>query len=535
MDGTHILGLDFGTESARAVRIDLATSRSDGQSVRSYRHGVMTKSLPDGQILPPGYALQVAGDYLEAAEDLLRELGSGRRIASIGIDFTASSPMPALADGTPLSDVFPDRPHAYVKLWKHATAQCFADRMNAGRAAFADNLTVSGEGMLAKAAELSNEAPDLWERSQRFIEAGDWLVWRLTGVEARSLDFASYKANYRALGGYPAHVVPGLESRLGVPVAVGSAAGRLTAGWRERTGISGSAIIAVAAIDSHAVLPAVRGARPHVLVGSLGTSAGYIATDDRDQPVPEGLEGAAFGAALPGLWCCEAGQAAFGDLLTWFVRTFPMADEIAESFDGYNRAAAGLAAEEPRPLALDWFGGSRVPFRDTSLSGLLVGLTLRTTGPGLYRALVESLCFGARSIVDRVLHAGVLIDDYILTGGLARSNEFVVQTMADVIGQSVHVPAREQVTAIGAAIHGAVAAGVSADFAEGSARFGSADHRRFLPNPTSAGIYDRLYREYRSLSSSELLTGAMRRLRTANTGPAPPALTTDDRLEAGAT
>src|SRR6185437_15979095 len=234
----------------------------------------------------------------------------GREVLGVGVDFTASSPLPALADGRALSEIAPDDPHAYVKLWKHSGAQRYADAINKAGGAYLSDFggKVSGEWLLAKAAQIAAEAPGVWRGADRFIEVGDWLVWRLTGREVRSLDFAAYKAQYALGAGYPADVVAGLAAKLGEPRPVGSPAGPLSEDWRRRTGIQGDAIVAVAAIDSHVALPAVGAFEAGVLVGALGTSAAYLLLDGADRPMPIGLEGRAYGAALPGMWCYEAGQ-----------------------------------------------------------------------------------------------------------------------------------------------------------------------------------------------------------------------------------
>lgn len=517
LKGSYLIGLDFGSESARGVLIDIATGQQEDHHVHLYRHGIVTGAL-SGRPLPPNFVLQVAADYTEAAEDILSRLGSGRHVAGIGIDFTASSPMPARAEGTALSVLYPDDPHAYVKLWKHA-AQAEADAINARGGDYLRHFggKVSGEWMLAKAAQMRSQAPALWEETERFIEAGDWLVWQLTGQEARSLDFAAYKAQFSTESGYPEDAVAGLRDRLAPPLPVGSPGGSLTADWRRRTGIAGEAIVAVAVIDSHVVLPAIGAVEPGVFVGALGTSAGFLVLDGEERGLPQGLEGAAFGAALPDLWCYEAGQAAFGDMLTWYVTAFPRDADLSRNFALHNDAAEKVDPGDGGVLALDWFGGNRIPLGDSTLSGLLVGLSLKTTSAGIYRALVEALCFGTRSILDCVVAGGVPIHRIVMTSGLARNNPFLVQTMADVLGRPLEVPLVENPTALGAAIHGAVAAGIAGSFAEGAARFGARSSRVFEPNTNLVADYETLYVEYRRLAADEQLQQAMRALRRFDT------------------
>lgn len=512
--GTFLVGLDYGSLSARGILLDAASGEVLATHVHSYRHAIMEEALPSGRALPPGFALQDAADYLEAAEAILRTIATGRHVAGIGIGFTASSPLPAHADGRPLSATHPDEPHAYVKLWKHRAGQAFVDRINeAGGTSFAGfGGRVSAEWLLAKAAELAGEAPALWQESARFIEAGDWLVWQLTGREARSLSFAGFKAQWQRQAGYPDHLVPGLAERLRPPHAIGSAAGELTAGWRARTGVEGPAVVAVAVIDSHIVMPAVGGDAPGTLVGALGTSAPFLIQSSPPQPLPPGLEGTVEDGMLPGLTAYEAGQAAFGDLLGWFVRKMPKGTSEAESFAFYNEAAGQLRPGQSGLLALDWWNGCRVPYGDARLSGLILGLTLRTDAVHIYRALLESLAFGARTIRDQLEAGGVTVQRIVLTSGLARVNPELMRLIASTMGQPVLVPDIDQATAIAAAIHGAVAGGAVADFAAGAARYGAKNFIRHEPDEADQAGLDALYTTYRSLSALPALRDAMHML-----------------------
>jgi L-ribulokinase len=510
----YLIGLDYGTESARGILLDARSGAIEGSHTHVYRHGVMTGTLPNGTRLPPAWALQVAADYTEAAAEILGALGRDKQIDGIGLGFTASTPLPACADGTPLSMLHPSEPHAYVKLWKHQSAQPWADRINARGGEFLRNFggKVSGEWLLAKAAQLADEAPALWSAADRFIEAGDWLVWQLTGQENRSLGFAAYKAQYQPGIGYPRDVVPGLIEKLSEPKPVGTAAGSLTAEWRERTGILGKAIVAIAVIDSHVVMPAAGAVETGTLVGALGTSAVFLLLDNQQRPLPPGIEGVARDGVLPGFWCYEAGQAGFGDTLAWFVRTFPRAERVDENFASYNTAAARLRPGENHLVALDWWNGCRVPLGDSSVSGLLLGMNLRTSGPDIYRALLESLCFGARSIIDHLTAGGAPIERVILTSGLSQTNVLLMQLMADILGRDVQVPQILHATAVSAAIHGAVAAGVVADYVEGSRRWSAKDRLHYRPRLEATTPYQALYEQYCKLSQNAIVRSSMHEL-----------------------
>jgi L-ribulokinase len=220
---------------------------------------------------------------------------------------------------------------------------------------------------------------------------------------------------------------------------------------------------------------------------------------------------------LPGLWCCEAGQAAFGDMLAWYVRTFPRSNDLSENFALHNQAAAALGPGGGGVIALDWFLGNRIPLADSRLSGLLLGLNLQTTSAGVYLALVESLCFGTNSILELALEAGVPIERIVLTSGLATNNPFLIQTMANVFGRIVEVPEIDNPTALGAALHGAVAAGVVPDFAAAAARFGAHRSKRYLPDGIASAKYRALYAQYRRLAADNELQSVMHSLHELGT------------------
>lgn len=312
--------------------------------------------------------------------------------------------------------------------------------------------------------------------------------------------------------------MPGLIEKLSEPKPVGTAAGSLTPQWRERTGIRGEGIVAIAVIDSHVVMPAAGAVEAGTLVGALGTSAVFLLLDNRQRPLPPGIEGVARDGVLPGFWCYEAGQAGFGDTLAWFVRTFPRAERVDENFASYNAAAACLRAGENHLVALDWWNGNRVPHGDSSLSGLLLGMNLQTSGPDIYRALLESLCFGARSIIDHFAAGGVPIKRVILTSGLSQSNVLLMQLMADILGRDVQVPQIAHATAVSAAIHGAVASGVVADYAEGSRRWSAKECLHYQPRPEFIKPYQTLYEQYCKLSQNPVVRSAMHKLNAV--GPA---------------
>ncbi|MDR7145192.1 FGGY-family carbohydrate kinase [Rhizobium sp. BE258] len=510
-----IIGLDFGTESARGVLISLASGKQVDFAVAPYVHATLTDQLPDGTPIKGRMFLQVPNDYLLAAEQLLNRLGRDRQVVSIGLDFTASSPLPADISGAAIADQLPAEPHAYVKLWKHSAqshATGLLDSNPVVAARFGGRL--SGEWFLAKALELSIDAPEIFARTDRFIEAGDWLVWQLTRNELRSRDFAAYKAQHDPVAGYPGELAEDFMAKFGPVADVGTSAGQMTADWLAKTGILGSPAVAVAVIDSHAVLPAVDDGAPGTLVGALGTSAAYLYLSDDFSVLPAGVEGVAFDAALPGLWCYEAGQAAFGDILAWFARSFPKGDDLEASFSAYNNEAAGIEPGTFPLLALDWWNGNRVPHSDSLLSGLLLGLTLQSSAACIYRSLMESLCYGTRSVIALFEDEGMKVERLVITSGLADRNPLLVQILADVTGRPLTIPQIDNATCVGAAIHGAVAGEVVKDFREGFARFGARQARTITPRPQYAGVYDAIYDQYCALSADTRIHEAMHVLRS---------------------
>jgi L-ribulokinase len=521
---SHVIGLDFGTESVRAVLLDEETGVAAATAVEKYEHGVMTQALPGGQVLDREWALQHAPDYVAAMRSVLERVGSGRHVASIGVACTASTPLPSCADGTPLSVLLPRVPHAYVKLWKHHAAQPQADRINALGGSMLERYggKTSSEWSLAKAMQLAEEAPDVWARTERWIEAGDWIVWQLVGRELRSGCFAGYKAHYQPETGYPDDVLPGYLPRVAVagpPSPIGTVAGDLAADWHARTGILGPTRVAVAVIDAHAIVPALGVTRPGTFVGTLGTSACYLLLSEEPLPV-RGISGVVRDGAVPGLWCYEAGQPAFGDALAWYARAYPCAATPEASIEVYAAASASLPADADTLVALDWWNGCRCPHADTTLSGLIVGMDLATSPVEVFRALENSLCLGARSIRDNFTASGVGASRVVIGSGVAERMPTLVQRMADVLAEEVRVPHLPHATAVGAAIHGAVAAGVCASFADAAGRFGAREFSTFAPQPGAAQRLGELYQVYRALASSSDVHAAMHALAGKRGSPA---------------
>lgn len=513
---TCALGIDFGTESARAVLVDRADGRELGASVAPYAHGVIDARLPDGEVeLEAEWALQDPVDYVDSVRSavprLLDETGvSPDEVAGVGVAFTSCTMLPTLADGTPLCalEELRGEPHAWVKLWKHHAAQPEADRINAVAAELGESWLpryggrISSEWFFAKALQILDEAPEVYGRAERLIEACDWIVWQLTGDETRNACAAGYKAMWSKHDGFPSpayfaaldprfeHVVDEKMSRTLLPP--GARAGGLSeraAGW---TGLRAGTPVAVANVDFHASVPATTVTAPGTLVMIMGTSNGHLLLGDELVEV-EGMCGVVEDGVVPGVFGYEAGQSALGDIYAWWTRT------AGVSHEELSAGAARLRPGESGLLALDWWNGNRSVLVDADLRGLLVGMTLATRPHEVYRALIEATAFGTRVIVEAFEHAGLRVDAIVACGGLPDRNALLMQIFADVTGREIAVAASQQAPALGAAMWGAVAGGAHATIDEASHAMARLGGTRFAPRPEHRATYDALYGEYRRL------------------------------------
>jgi len=562
VSGRYALGIDFGTESGRAVLVDCAEGRELGTAVYEYRHGVIDERLPaphDGVELEPDWALQDPEDYVrtlqEAVPALLAETGiDPADVIGIGIDFTACTMLPTLADGTPLCalEELRGNPHAWVKLWKHHAAQPEADRINEVAAERGETWLpryggkISSEWFFPKALQILDEAPELYARADRLIEAADWIVWQLTGTETRNSCTAGYKAIWSKSEGFPgAAYFAALDSRFehvvdeklsGTILPLGTRAGGLSerAAW---TGLRPGTAVAVANVDAHVAAPAATVTEPGTMVLIMGTSICHILLG-AEPALVEGMCGVVEDGVVPGLFGFEAGQTAVGDIFAWFADdAVPPEYHEAAARQGTDvhgvleADAAKLRPGESGLLALDWWNGNRSILVDAELSGLLVGLSLATRAPEIYRALLEATAFGTRVIVEAFLQAGVAVDAMVACGGLPEKNQLLMQVFADVTGREFAVAASQQTPALGSAMFGAVAAGAKlggfGSIAEASRQMARLGDERYVPNPANSAVYDELYSEYVRLHDlfGRDQNGSMKRLRAIQrsvieTGPA---------------
>ena len=529
MEKRFSLGLDFGSLSCRAVVADVRDGSVTGSASFAYPHAVMDRALPCGTPLPPGTALQHPGDYLDAlahaVPEALAAAGiSPSELCGIGVDFTACTMLPVTADGTPLCFLpgFTAEPHAYVKMWKHHSAQPQADRINALAAARGEAWLArmggraSSEWMLPKILETLENAPAVYDAAFRFLEAGDWIVWMLTGRESHGLPCAGYKAFWDpASCRYPDNsFFTALDARLdglaGTKLSAcilpaGARAGETDEAGARRAALVPGIPVAAANPDGHVAYAALGKAEPGDMLLVLGTSGSYFVTSDSFRPVP-GICGAVYGGVLPGLWGYESGQCCFGDHFDWFVQNcVPASYEKEAAARNMNlhallrERAARLRPGECGLLALDWWNGNRSVLDDSDLSGVLFGLTLRTRPEDIYRALLEAVAFGLRVILDTHSGAGIPVHTLLAAGGIAHKDPLLMQILADVTGRPIRVAASREAPALGSAIFAAAAGGAYSGVAEAAARMGRTLPGGYTPREDAHAVYDLLYADYRRL------------------------------------
>jgi L-ribulokinase len=539
----HVIGVDFGTLSGRAVVVRAEDGEELGDAVHAYPHAVMSERLEDsGVALGPAWALQDPDDYIE----VLREAVPGAvaaagvdpaSVVGIATDFTACTVLPVAADGTPLCrlEAWRSHPHAWVKLWRHHAAQPQADRITdlaaqRGEAWLARyGGRISSEWEFAKALQILEEDPGVYAAMDRFVEAADWIVWQLCGVELRNACTAGYKGIYQD-GRYPseeylAALNPGFAhfaDKLSPALAqLGARAGSLSAqaaGW---TGLREGIAVAVGNVDAHVTAPAAGVTQAGRMVAIMGTSTCHVMVGESLAEVP-GMCGVVDGGIVAGRWGYEAGQSGVGDIFAWFVDNAvpPAYHDRARALgidvhEHLSALGAEQAVGEHGLIALDWWSGNRSVLVDHDLSGLLVGMTLATRPHEIYRALIEATAFGTRKIIDAFNESGVPVREFIAAGGLLK-NAPLMQCYADVIGEPISVIGSDQGPALGSALHAAVAAGVHADVYAAAGAMGRLGREVYTPDGGRHRAYDELYGLYGTLHDyfGREQRSLMRRLQT---------------------
>ena len=535
----YALGLDYGTNSVRALVVDTATGEEVGTGVFEYPSGQA------GILLDPAdanLARQNPQDYLDGLEGAVRaaladaaraEGFDPARVVGIGVDTTGSTPIPVDAEGRPLAfdDRFADDLAAQVWLWKDHTGHAEAAEITAAAAERHPEYlatcggTYSSEWFWSKILRCARVAPDVFEAAHTWVEHADWMPAVLTGTEhpdrlTRGICAAGHKAMFHERwGGYPdAGFLASLDERLArvrqsLPDTTRTAAeavGTLTDAWAERLGLPAGIPVATGAFDAH--LGAVgSGIAPGTLVKIIGTSTCdlMVAPLEDDFSEAPGLCGVVPESVVPGQYGLEAGQSAVGDIFNWFVGTIRPAGETHQSL---TDKAERLAPGESGLLALDWHNGNRTVLVDQRLTGLVLGLTLHTTPAEMYRAFVEATAFGARVIMERYEEVGAAVERIVNCGGISAKNEMVMQIYADVMGRPVYISRSAQTCALGAAMAGAVVAGAEAGghdtFPDAVDAMTGVRDVVFEPDADRAAVYDRLFGHYRRLHDAFGVAGS---------------------------
>ena len=528
----YVIGVDYGTLSGRALLVDVKTGNELASSVYEYPHAVMDKALPGGAALGHDWALQDPQDYIDVLAHtvpaVVKESGvSSEDIIGIGTDFTACSVLPVKADGTPLCFLpeYRNRPHAYVKLWKHHAAQDKATRLNQIAAERGEPWLqnyggkISSEWAIPKIWQILDEDPEIYHAMDRFIEASDWIVWQLCGKETRNSCTAGYKEMWNKRTGFPSddffkaldprleHVVDEKLSRNISPL--GSKAGVLTAEAAKLTGLKEGIAVAVGNVDAHVCIPAVGIDGPGKMLAIMGTSTCHIMMGTKEYQVP-GMCGVVEDGVMPGYFGYEAGQSCVGDHFAWFIDNCLPASYYEEAKQEGKNIHRFLRekAEKQRPgesglLALDWWNGNRSVLVDVDLTGMMLGMTLQTKPEEIYRALIEATAYGTRMIIENYRDHGVPVEEFVASGGISQKDAMTMQIYADVIKMPVKIAGSLQGPALGSAIFGSVAAGKAEggydSVFEAARVMGRIKDTIYYPIEDNARIYDKLFDEYRIL------------------------------------
>lgn len=533
MTGKYVLGLDFGTLSARALLVNVETGEEVITAEKEYPHGVITERLPGTDVtLGHDWALQDPADYLDVLQSAVRDALNHSRVSAdniigIGVDFTSCTILPVDKKGNPLcfDKRYRHNPHSWVKLWKHHAAQYAADKLNDLAEESNEEFLqlyggkISSEWLIPKVMQIIDESPNIYHEADEFMEAGDWIVSMMTGEKTRSACAAGFKACWNSRLGYPSpefmeRLHPSLKNlfieKLPEKISpIGERAGRITANMAQNTGLKEGTPVAVAGIDAHVALPAMGISGPGKMVLIIGTSTCNILVHSKEIRVP-GISGVVKDGVIPGYYGYEAGQAAVGDIFDWFVshnvpeQYYQQArDRGIDIFQLLTEKAQQLKPGQSGLLALDWLNGNRSTLVDGDLQGLVLGLTLAARPEEIYRAFIEATAFGQNIIVEAFKDNGIEIDELYACGGISLKNPLLMQIYADVMNMPIKVSASSQTVALGSAMFGALAAGKKNggydSIEEAAQKMGRIREKVYLPDRGSSAIYKEVYREYKKL------------------------------------
>jgi L-ribulokinase len=534
------LGVDYGTNSVRALIVNLEDGEELATHVYNYPSGDAGVLLDKKD---PNLARQSPADYIDGFfTSVRRAVAAAKRkrgfkpenVVGIGVDTTGSTPMPVDQDGTPLAlqSKFKKKLAAQAWLWKDHTSHAEAAEITAKAANDPNRYlsicggTYSSEWYWSKVWHCKREDPAVFDAAYSWVELADFIPAFITGNTdprrmKRGICAAGHKAMYsEKWGGLPsaeflASLDPGLpkvrENYSSDVVPADRLAGHLTAAVGKKVGLPAGVAVAVGAFDAH--MGAVgAGIQPGILVKIIGTSTCDMMVAPIDGQLAEipGLCGIVPGSIIPGMYGLEAGQSAVGDIFNWFANQLAPAKYAAkrDAHDKLTRDAEKLLPGESGLLALDWNNGNRTILVDPLLTGLLVGQTLHTMAPEVYRALVEATAFGALTIINRLEEYGVRVEEVVNCGGIAEKNPFVMQIYADVCNRPMKISRSAQTCALGAAIFGAVAGGAYENVQQAQAKMTGVKKKIYSPDKDRAGVYAELYPLYKLLHDAFGMSGA---------------------------
>lgn len=520
------IGVDFGTDSVRAVLIDAATGENLVSHVHNYRRWSQGLYCDAANNRFRQHPL----DYLEGIEEVISRVVAGidpARVVGIGIDTTGSTPCAVDRSGTPLAlkEEFAENPNAMFILWKDHTADAEAARINeCAKKSSVDYTMYSGgicssEWFWSKILHTIKVDPAVREAAFSWVEHCDWISGVLCGntdplTMARSRCAAGHKALWHSSwGGLPPEefwqevdpLLSGLRERLYTQtITAERPIGTLSPEWAAKLGLTCATVVSGTGIDCH--FGAI-GAQitPGDLIKVMGTSTCDILVAPQVDKCLDGICGQVDGSVVPGMTGMEAGQAAFGDVYAWFKNLLGYAGNI--SIADLEREAALIAPGSTGILAVDWFNGRRTPYTDNSMRGAVIGLNLGSSAPMVYRALAESTVFGARRIIEHYRAQGVEVNNVSAIGGIARKSAFIMQMCADVFNIPVKTSAADQACALGGAMFAAVAAQVYPDIFTAMDKMGAGYDKTYLPDPERAALYDKEYRRYIAFCEALEATG----------------------------
>ena len=540
-DTKYVIGLDYGSDSARAVVVDVADGRTLATAVKYYPR------WKKGMYCVPSANQwrQHPLDYIEVLEGSVKEAlaacpaGTAENVIGIAFDTTGSTPVFTDENGTPLAlkPEFAENPNAMFVLWKDHTAVKEAAEINEKCHANEIDYTsyeggiYSSEWFWAKALHVLREDASVREAAYSIVEHCDWMPALLIGAKnldevPRSRCAAGHKAMWHAKwGGLPSEeflcsidpVLAGFRDRLySETTTAEKPVGKLCPEWAERLGLSTDVVVAGSEFDCH--MGAIgAGAKNNTFVRVIGTSTCDIMTvspEELGDKLVRGICGQVDGSVMPGMIGLEAGQSAFGDIYAWFRRVleWPLKNVSGLEGEALDKAcdkiipaltveAMKIPAGESSVVATDWMNGRRTPDANQLLQGAISGINLGTTAPMIFRALVEATAFGSRAIVERFKSEGMRINDVIGIGGIALKSPFVMQTLSNVLNMPIKVCNTDQACALGAAMFAATAAGAYATVADAQDAMNSGFAKEYFPEPDQVKIYDEVYQRYLKLGA----------------------------------